>query len=269
MRSTAAIGALLALATPAAAELNTYYEGVQRVAGKEVPLKAAFCVDKERVVMRMQGASAMRMVYMTQEKKLRLIDDSGKKVADLGAGGLGGDMMAEMDKQLAQMPESRREQAKAMMKSAMGSMRLPDPPHYVGTNEKQMVLDHECTRVDIFRGERRVGEYWGSTSKDFQLSDEERANVVAMNGILGNLSITATNVGGEGTRTFAWDTSKDGYPLISRCVEDSTVTLEVKMVSFDRKPLDPSLWKIPSGYRQESMGDADGMTPKGRKGRRN
>ncbi len=265
---SAAIVALLLVAAPAVAELNTFYQGKERMSGKESPLKAAFCVDATHAVMQMQGARSFRMVFSAKENLLRMIDDTDKKVFAIDSKGLSGDMMAEMSQQLAQMPAAQREQAMAMMKSTMGAMKLPDPPHYVGTDEKQTVLDHECQRVNIFRGERRTGEYWGSTSKDFAMTPGEKANVVAMNRILGNLGIAATNVGGAGTRAFAWDTATDGYPLISRCVEDSTVILELQMVSFDHKSMDSGLWKIPSGYHEESLsGQGEGMGPHGKHGR--
>lgn len=58
---------------------------------------------------------------------------------------------------------------------------------------------------------------------------------------------------GGTARAFLWDTEKDGYPLITRCFNDTTMTLHLQLTSFDRKPLAKDLFKIPSGYKKPEM----------------
>ena len=56
-----------------------------------------------------------------------------------------------------------------------------------------------------------------------------------------------------GVRAFEWDTSVDGFPLISRCFEKGTTTLDLKAESFDRKPLSKKLFEVPSDYKEFSI----------------
>jgi hypothetical protein len=163
----------------------------------------------------------------------------------------------EMQKQLAAMPAEQREMAENMMKGAMAGMKPPTPDTYVWTQEHQKVLDYDCTRVDVMQGEVKKAEYWGTTSPDFKLGDAEHEAVLAMQGCLRDFMIMVTSTGvagGSEPRPFQWDTSVDGYPLISRCFDGDVRTLDLTLTRFDRKPLAADLFTIPDGYAKQDIG---------------
>lgn len=260
---------ILALAATAHAQFNAYYEGMTHMAGKDLPLTTRFSVDKDRVATVMVGARSSRILYFGKEDVLRVIDEDTRSYFDLDRKALAqitGGAMAEMQKQMAAMPPAQRAMMEKMAPGAlanmggMGSM-TEKPLTYVWSQETKTVNGYACTRVDVMRGDQKRAEYWGSTSPDFKLSDDERRTVAAMHECLSGLTIVVRGGAGGGgdTRAFQWDTRTDGYPLISRCFDDSVMTLDVHLVRFDRKPLEDDLFKVPAGYkRQEISGAGDG-----------
>jgi len=246
---------VLLCATPAHAQFDVHYRGTQDVGGKEVSVTAQFAVEKGRVAVIMKGAHASRMLFLEKEKVLRLVDDDGKTYVDLDEktlSTLGGGAMSQMEEQMAKMPPEQRAQTEQMMQGLMSSVKTPEPDHYVWTQEKQTVHGYDCTRVDVMQGEVKRAEYWGTTSSDFKMKDDERATMLAMQGYLRSQMIQVIPGGAEAPRAFQWDTSVDGYPLISRCFEGDRRILDLEYESLDRAPLAADLFKV-SGYKKGDL----------------
>jgi hypothetical protein len=256
------------LASPAAAQFNAYYEGTQRVDGKPHPLATQYSIEKGRVAAVLKGARSNRMVYLQKDGVLRVIDDDSKTWFELDHQSLEqmtGGAMAQMQEQMAKMPPEQRAMAEQMMKSAMGSMEAPKPVRYVWSKDQQKVNGYDCTRVDVMRGDEKRAEYWGTTSADFKMSDDEKATAKAMYDCISGLAIMAQRGigGGSQTTTFQWDTSVDGYPLISRCFEGADTTLDVHLVRSDHKPLADALFQVPDGYKKQDLGGMGGGKHRG------
>jgi hypothetical protein len=85
--------------------------------------------------------------------------------------------------------------------------------------------------------------------------------MLAMQGYLRSFMIGVSTGGGEGgsSRAFQWDTSVDGYPLISRCFDHGDTTLDLRLESSDRKPLAKDLFEVPSGFKKRDLMGAEGM----------
>ena len=261
MRVTVVIAIVsLAVANPAAAQFNAYYEGSHLVGGKQVPLATQFSADKDHAVAIMKAEQSYRMVYTVKDNTLRVFDDGHKTYVDFDRASLEqvtGGAMAQMQAQMAKVPPEQQAMMEKMLAGAMGTAKQ-EPLTYVTRDEHTQVLGYDCTRVDAMRGERKVAEYWGSTSPDFKIGDAERKAIIGMNGCLNGLNALETRGGPQAeTRPFEFDTEANGYPLISRCVEDTVRTLDVQLVRYDRKPLAGELWAVPGGYTKQDMG---GMT---------
>ena len=250
-----------ALAAPAYAELNAYYRGVERKTGKDVPATAEFSIEPGRIAVILKGSRDSRMLFFEKEGVLRIVDDSGKTYFDMRQGSshasptAAPDMAAEMEKQMAQLPPEQRKMAEGMMQKAMVSGKSASPSEYVWTKEKAKVLGYECTKVEVMQGGTKRAEYWGSPSGDFKMSGPERTTMLAMQEYLRNFTIQVkpADSGEGGSRAFQWDTSVDGYPLISRCFDSGKMTLELTLEKFDRKPLDESLFAVPTEYKEFKM----------------
>ena len=162
--------------------------------------------------------------------------------------------MQMMQQQLANMPASQRAMAEQMMKSVMGTVR--PPLTYVWSTEKKRIAGYECTRVDGMRGDDKVTEYCGSTSADFRMSDAEHKTMLAMQSYLRNFTIMVQTAD-DGTRAFQWDTNTDGYPVLSRCYSNGTMTVDLALQSVTHQRIPDELFDLPRGYRKTDS-DGDG-----------
>ena len=252
------IAALVAASStvPARAQLNTYYQGKVREGGKDVPATAQFSLEPGRVAVIMRGATVRRMLFLESEQVLRLVDDSRRIYIDLGkASGTASDLaaqLAEMQKQLDQLPPEQRAMAQQMMRSTMGAMQQP-PDRYVWSTDRRTIAGYDATRVDVMQGDEKKAEYWGTKSADFRMTDAERKTMLAMQEYLRNYLIIVNPAGGGEARAFQWDTSVDGYPVLSRCFKGGEMTLELQLESVDRKALSGDLFAIPSTYTKQEQ----------------
>ena len=244
MRLTLLVLALASLVRPVAAQLTTTYAGTQTVDSKQVSATAKFAVETGRVAMIMTGAQGGRIVFDQRAQVLHMISDDEKSYFDIGAGG-----PAEMmQKQLEKLPPEQRAMAQQMMQSAMPSAATPQLT-YVWTKDTKTVANYQCTFVQGMRGATKVSEYCGSTSADFKISDAERGTVLDMQRYLRNFTIMV-RTSDDATRAFQWDTSVDGYPVITRCFRDGVMTLDLTLQSVSRAPLPAELFDIPRDYRK-------------------
>ncbi|HKW12706.1 MAG TPA: hypothetical protein VJO33_20125 [Gemmatimonadaceae bacterium] len=249
MRSTLLALALCCFTRPVAAQLTTTYAGTQVIGGKQVAATAKFAVEAGRVAMIMTGERGGRMVFDEKAQVLHMINDEDKSYLDVNqsAGGAGSPMDM-MQKQLEKLPAEQRAMAQQMMKSAMPPGAAPQLT-YTWTKDTKTVLGYECTRVEGMRGDIKVTEYCGSTSPDFKMSDAERSTMLDMQRYLRNFAIMVRSPD-DATRAFQWDTSVDGYPVITRCFRDGVMTLDLSLQSVSRAPLPAELFAIPRDYRK-------------------
>ena len=256
------------LCSTASAQLNALYKGVERLGGKENPASAQFSIEPGRIAVVITGERSARLLYFEKDGVLRFVDDGEKMYFDMddqaisSLGATASSMMAEMENQLAELPPEQRKMAEQMLKGRLGggaedAARKPAPKtEYVWTKEKKTVLGYECTRVEIVEAGVKNADYCAATSKDFKISEGERKTILAMRKLIEGLASAVGSLGGQDsvqTRAFQWDTSVDGYPLITRCFEDGKVTLDLQLEAFDRKPLAAALFDVPAGYKKESL----------------
>lgn len=253
MRTPSIVLVCCLLAAPAGAQLTTTYKGIQREGGKDSPISAQFSVEDGRVAMIMKGPHSARMLFDAKAQVLRIVSDDEKTYLDLdkktGGPGDPNSMLAAMQKQLEALPKEQRAMAEQMMKSAMGAGKQAPPLKYVWSTEKQKIAGYECTRVDGMRGADKITEYCGSTSSDFKMSSMERQTMLDMQGYLRNFTIMV-QTSDDTARAFQWDTSTDGYPVLTRCYRNGSLTLELQLDSVNRTPLPASLFELPSGYKK-------------------
>jgi hypothetical protein len=256
MRQTWIMLVLCCATTPIAAQLTTTYAGVQRDGGKEFPATAVFAVEKGRAAMIMKGSHSNRMLFDEKAQVLRMVNDDDKSYIDLDKdwrkNADPSAMMAGMQKQLESVPPAQRAMAEQMMKSAMGSMEQPPALEYVWTKDKQTVAGYECTRVEGMRGSIKRTEYCGTTSDDFKMSDAERQTMLDMQGYLRSVMIMV-KTSDDATRAFQWDVKVDGYPVITRCYNNGTLTLDLTLQAVSRKPISDDVFAIPSGFKKMEM----------------
>jgi hypothetical protein len=206
----------------------------------------------------MHGAKAARLIFDEKAQVLHVISDDDKTYFDLDKTTAGRDPMAAMQQQLASLPPEQRAMAENMMRSAMGA--TPPPLTYVWSKDKQTVAGYECTRVDGMRGSDKVTEYCGSTSSDFKMTDAERKTMLDMQSYLRNFMIMVRS-SDNNSRAFQWDTSADGYPVVTRCYVNGQMTLDLTLESVSHKPIPKETFDLPNGYKKQ---DLNAMMGRGR-----
>ncbi len=254
MRGMILIPVLLAIATPAAAGLNAYYEGFERFQGKAVPATAHYAVESGRAVAALKGGSfSFRILYFDQEQLLRMVLDSEKQYVDfpVSEGGITASMEEQMKAQIADLPPEQRKMVEDMMKQQMEAPGKTPTFEYVRTGKTATVLDYECSQVEILANKKKTSEYWGTSSPDFAISETERHTVQSMDRALHGADVGGRD--GGASQVLRWDAEKDGHPLIMRCFSDTSITLHLQLARFDHKPIPKDLFKIPAGYRKTEM----------------
>jgi Domain of unknown function (DUF4412) len=249
-----AVCAAAALPTPIIAQLTTTYAGTQRDGDKDVPASAVFAIEKGRVAMLMKGSHSARMLFDQKAQVLRIVLDDEKQYFDLDKDWRTHSdpmaMMPDIQKQLEQMPAAQRAMAEQMMKSRMGGAQ--PQLEYLWTSDNKKIAGYDCTRVDGMRGDAKVTEYCASKSDDFKMSDAEHQTMLDMQGYLRNFLIMVKNTD-DSMRAFQWDTKVDGYPVLTRCYNSGTMTLDLTLQSVSRKPLSDDAFVLPSGYKKMEL----------------
>jgi hypothetical protein len=81
------------------------------------------------------------------------------------------------------------------------------------------------------------------------MSDAERKTMLDVQSYLRNFTIMVKSANDD-TRAFQWDTTTDGYPVISRCYRNGAMTLDLTLQSVSRKPIPEEAFALPDGYRR-------------------
>ena len=251
LRHIFALSITLLAAAPASAQISAYYRGTERVGTRAVPATAQLSLEKGRVAITVKGAHPFRMILIEKDETFRIIDDVDRTYLDVESGG-DDEVMSDVEKELAEMSKDDQKLFRQTMAQALGS---PSKVAYVVSKDSTRVTGVPCTRVDVLHDGVKKGEYWSTTADAYKIGDGERATMRLMNESLRNALAIVQGNGGSGVRAFEWDTSKAGFPLITRCIDGQVVSFDLTLWAFDRKPLVDAWFKVPKGYRKTEMSE--------------
>ncbi len=253
--------ALILAAAPALADLNVVYKGTENFTGKEIPAEARYSITGGRVAVVQKGSHSGRMLFDRKTGVLRVVDDDNKTYVDMDQAMLesfqstAANARADLDKAMAQMTPEQRKMMEGMVESRLQAAR-PVADEFVRTDETAQIKGYTCTRVNVMRGTEKRAEYWGTPSKDFAMSPEERQTMVDMQAYLDRFVNSMTPLTGGGTsgaRGFRWDTKLDGYPIVTRCFKGERRILDLTMESFNHDAISEDLFKIPEDYKKQDL----------------
>lgn len=249
--------AFACLAAPSAAQMTTTYTGTEAMGGKTVPASAQFSVENGRVAAIMKGSHTGRLIFDQKAQVLHIVSDDDKTYFDLdkSSAGRGGDQMQMMQAQLAKLPPEQRAMAEQMMKGVMSA--APPPLTYTQGTGTKTIAGYQCTMFEGMRGADKVTEYCGTTSSDFKMSDAERRTMLEMQGYLRNFTIMVKS-SDDSMRAFQWDTTVDGYPVLTRCFRGGAMTLDLTLDGVNHKPIPNEVFEIPRGYKKQDLGKMGG-----------
>ena len=208
-----------------------------------------------KVHMKSQGDENYSTLYDAKTGTFTSLMHDQKKYMSFGPkeiealGDMAAIMQAEMEKQLAQMPEAQREQMRDMM---MGMLKQQMPkqapkPNYVKTGMEKSYNGYACAVVVKEIEGQPSGNFCVSDYKDLGLSTNEYD---AISSLMKTTEKMAAQMGQDISMNFS---SLGNYVPVQFNSNDQIGTLQ--SISHDR--IDPSVFKIPEDYSKEDVGLTD------------
>ena len=172
-----------------------------------------------------------------------------------------GDMMKQMEAQLAQVPPAQREMMEKMMKGRMGGMGSAAPTITVqekGSGEK--VGPYTTTRYEILTNGQRTSEVWAAPRDIIHLQESDFQAFQALAKFFAPLARMAP----KGSWSAPAMESIQGFPVRTVSYEGEKPAYEWTVVSADQRSVEASLFTLPAGLKKTDMMGAGGMGRPGR-----
>lgn len=210
--------------------------------------KRMFRFDPER-----QGAVNASVIFRGDRQHLIVLDHSRKSYFILddrvisGVAGQFGDVMAQMEAQLAKLPPEQREMARRMMEKRMpstatGAEQEPIPHRVEARQETKQINGYACQLFEVFRGKEKVSSVWATTEVDH----EHLTSVfVELNSFSQKIRKSARFADFETGVDFLGFEGLEGFPLLVETFENGNlvqrtsftkVAPSAKAVSFEADP---------------------------------
>ena len=155
-------------------------------------------------------------------------------------------MQAEMEKQLAQMPEAQREQMREMMMGMMKD-RMPKqapPPTYTKTGVEKSFNGFDCEIVVKTSNNKESGDFCVTSYKDLGISQAEYDSIA---GLMKVAEKMASQFGQDDSMNFS---ALGQYVPVQYNMSHGTGTLE----SVSHKTIDRAVFSVPEGYSKQELG---------------
>ena len=158
-----------------------------------------------------------------------------------------GDMMAQMESQLAKLPPKQREMAKRMMESRMpptatGAGKEEIPHRIESRQETKEINGYSCQLFEVFRGKQKVSSVWSTTEVDYKTL----TNVfVELNRFSRKIRQSARFANFETGADFLGFEGLEGFPILVETFEEGSLVQRTsftkvapsgKTVSFEPDP---------------------------------
>ena len=158
-----------------------------------------------------------------------------------------GDMMAQMEAQLANLPPEQREMARRMMESrmpstAIGGKREQIPHRVEARQETKEINGYSCQLFEVFRGKQKVSSVWSTREVDHK---NLASLFVELNSFTQKIRQSASFADFETGVDFLGLEELEGFPILVESFEEGNlvqrtsftkVAPSAKTVSFEPDP---------------------------------
>ncbi|HSR67331.1 MAG TPA: DUF4412 domain-containing protein [Acidobacteriota bacterium] len=164
--------------------------------------------------------------------------------------------MKQMEEQLKNMPPAQREMMEKMMKDRMPNMmgEAMEPP-VIEKGGTSQTAGYSCTMYEIYRKDEKVRELCAASRSELQAGEELVESFQAMAKFMQKMMEAMPQMSEMMEGTFAEFASIDGFPVMSRQFDDGQAVEETLLDSIQPMSLGPNIFKIPSGYKKQSVGN--------------
>lgn len=249
---------LLAAVTVSA---DTRVEVVQRSDGEENTQTIYLVPGKMRAEAAHGGQSgyvlfdqAKRTLYVVNPEERSYLEMDPESMAEMQnqMQGVMAQAMKEMEARMKDMPPEQRERMAAMLSGMPGQAAAApsDPVRFEKTSVQKDINGYSCTRVDAFRGDKKVREMWITSAEALEIPDADYQTVVAMQEMTKSLASQF----GEGMLPDLTTPSLKGLPVkVVHFDDGGSPESEQELKSVSHEALDAALFQIPSDYQKRSM----------------
>lgn len=165
-------------------------------------------------------------------------------------------MMKQMEERMAQMPPEQRKTMEEVM--GRGMPQAPQPPPQAeteikNTGKKDKINGYRCTWYDVSRAGQKKQEMCVSDLKEIGIKKETFEVFKDMAKFFKELmaSIQTGPMSRRHENPFMEFEKLDGFPVLMRNFQGSTVSMETIFKSAEHKKIDKALFEAPPGYTRE------------------
>ena len=215
---------------------------------------------------RVRTSSQGDMIYHGAKREMVIVNHGAKSVMVVDEATIKrlGQMMAQMEQMMKNMPESQRAQVEQMMRGRMGGAANA-AVSVTSTGERSTQNGFATTKYEVRRGGVKTQEVWvtpwGSVDgvKEAQPVLESMADLVK--DMLAGLQSFAPDAGMEVTGRIK---ELGGYPVVTQNFDASgQPTTRVSLKSVKRQTVAASEFEAPAGYKVQAMPQVGQMPPMG------
>lgn len=205
-----------------------------------------------------RGDRREMMVVDHGEKSYMVIDEA--MIRQLG--GQVSQAMEQMKKALENVPEEQRALVEKMMKEHGGMGGATSAPTQPTTKvrrsgERAEKGGYPCVKYDVLRDGQKVRELWVTGWDNVEGGDEAKAAFEEMAAffeqMMDGLGAASGPFGNGFDNPFASMREINGFPVVSRELDDGSLESESTLRSARRQRLDPADFEPPAGYKRQQM----------------
>jgi hypothetical protein len=205
-------------------------------------------------------ASGYSMIWRSDKKRLYTLDPKSKSYMEFDQVTLQqmtqqmNAMFEQMKGKMADMPPEQRAMMEKMMQPKAGAEGGPKL-EVKSTGEKSTIEGKPCTKSDLWIEGERVSEIWATSWSEAKASKEDFAPMRDMAAFLESamqsnpfLQRMVSGLDWGGVDQI------DGFPVLVRQLEGTTVVRESKFTGERSKAIDAAMFEVPAGWTRQELG---------------
>jgi hypothetical protein len=167
--------------------------------------------------------------------------------------------LAEMEKALANVPESQRAQVEKMMRSRLPNMNEPvTPTELRKTGDKDTMKGYPCERYEILRDGMVIRELWVTDWSNVEGGEDTAAAFQAMADFFQQMIESLPTFGqmGQASATAAFEHMREinGFPVLTReFADDGSLESIAALAAAEAADLDDSEFEPNPTYKRQKI----------------
>ncbi len=211
--------------------------------------------------IRAEGTSGENvfMLFDTRDNEMVIVNDDDRSYMVLDREeiekivGMQKKMMAQLEQQLAALPESQRAQMRKMMSGMTGGMTNTEakPRRYERTGESKTIGGFECEMLMIYSGDKKVSEQCVADPSDLDINAADFATMESMRDFVMTL-VEGMPMIGENMMEYG-EPGQTEVPVSYTLYSSMAGTVGGEIVDVSDSGIDATLFTIPADYKRQKL----------------